>query len=330
LRYTQDGKRKWEAVGNDLTPALQEQQARQRALDKPEAPNAEITPPQRSLRGLVGAYLTTKRNRDSRRKATFGVFTCFPFRICRIVLRCAKKRNKKETSMRGNWLQSLMARRSFMVRLGAGAGILGATAISTPLAASPAASDAPWHPARHAQDDWYDQIPGQHRIVFDTTTPDGMALALRFANNYFGANQSAYGLKDSDLAVVIVTRHRSTSFGYTDAMWAKYGKQLSEQAEFTDPKTKEAPKINVYAGPPDGSDQSGVMDALIKKGVQFAVCQMASRAIAGRIAKATGSDTDTIFKEIGANLIPNSHFVPAGIIAVNRAQERGYSFALGV
>jgi intracellular sulfur oxidation DsrE/DsrF family protein len=69
---------------------------------------------------------------------------------------------------------------------------------------------------------------------------------------------------------------------------------------------------------------------LIKKGVQFAVCQTASQGIAGRIAQATGGDTETILKEIGANLIPNSRFVPAGIVAVNRAQERGYSFALAI
>jgi len=240
------------------------------------------------------------------------------------------KRKKEEIRMSGKWLQSLIARRSFLARLGMGAGVLGATGISSPLAAAQVASDAPWRPARHLQDDWYDKIPGQHRFVFDSTTADGMALALRFANNYFTANQNAYGLKDSDLAVVIVARHKSTSFAYTDAIWAKYGKQLSEQAEFTDPKTKEPPKINVYAALADGSDQSGTMDALIKKGVHFAVCQMASRAIAGRIAKATGGETDAILKEIGANLIPNSHFVSAGIAAVNRAQEKGYSFALGI
>jgi hypothetical protein len=235
--------------------------------------------------------------------------------------------------MSGKWLQSFMARRSFLARLGMGAGVLSATGISAPGAAAQATSDAPnapWRPAHHAQDDWYDKIPGQHRFVFDSTTPEGMALALRFANNYFTANQNAYGLKDSDLAVVIVARHKSTSFGYTDAIWAKYGKQLSEQAEFTDPKTKEPPKANLYAGPGDGSEQSGAMDALIKRGAHFAVCQMASRAIAGRIARATGGEVDAIFKEIGANLIPNAHFVPAGIVAVNRAQEKGYSFAIGI
>jgi len=30
-----------------------------------------------------------------------------------------------------------------------------------------------------------------------------------------------------------------------------------------------------------------------------------------------------------ANLVGNAHMVPAGIIAVNRAQERGYSFVVG-
>ena len=68
------------------------------------------------------------------------------------------------------------------------------------------------------------------------------------------------------------------------------------------------------------------MDALIKKGVQFAVCQMSTRGIAGRIAKANGVETDSVVKEITANLIGNARMVPAGILAVNRAQERGYSF----
>jgi len=232
--------------------------------------------------------------------------------------------------MSAKWLQTLMARRSFLTGLGAGAGIVGTAGIGSPLTAAEAAPDAPWRPARHSQDDWYDKIPGQHRFIFDSTTPDGMAMSLKFANNYFTANQNGYGLKDSDLAVVIVARHKATSFAFNDSIWAKYGKQLSEQAEFTDPKTKEPPKINLYAAPGDGSDQSGTMDELIKKGVHFAVCQMASRAIAGRIAKATTGDTEAIFKEMGANLIPNSHFVAAGIVAVNRAQERGYSFAIGI
>lgn len=228
--------------------------------------------------------------------------------------------------MNGKGLQSSMARRLFLGRLGMGVSVIGATVVNTPAAVARPAADAPWQPARHAQDDWFDKIPGQHRFVFDTTTADGMASALQFAGNYFTANQSGYSLQDSDLAVVIVARHKSTSFGYNDAIWAKYGKQLSEHANFTDPKTKEPPTVNVYATPGNGSGQAGRMDALIKRGVHLAVCQMATRNIAGIIARATGVETDSIVNELAANLVGNSRLVPAGIVAVNRAQERGYSF----
>jgi len=232
--------------------------------------------------------------------------------------------------MSAKWLQSSLARRSFLARLGIGAGIVGASVASSPAAMAQVAADAPWRPARHAQDDWLDKIPGEHRFVFDTTAPDGLALAFQFGGNYFTASADAYGLKDSDLAVLIVVRHKSTSFGYNDAMWAKYGKQFSEQAEFTDPKTKEPPTVNVYATAGDGSGQPSRMDALIKKGVHFAVCQTSSRGIATRIAKANGVEMDSVMKEMAANLVANARLVPAGIVAVNRAQEHGYSFVYAI
>lgn len=231
--------------------------------------------------------------------------------------------------MNGKGFQSLMARRWFLARLGAGAGVVGAAAVTSPVAAAQGSADESWRPARHAQDDWYDKIPGVHRFLFDTSTAESMGWALQFATNYFTANQEGYGLKDSDLAVVIVARHKATSFAYNDAIWAKYGKQISEQAEFMDPKTKEPPKINVY-GAAGETAQAGKMDALIKRGVQFAVCQMSTRGIAGRIARASGADTNSVFKEITANLIGNARMVPAGILAVNRAQERGYSFIYAI
>jgi intracellular sulfur oxidation DsrE/DsrF family protein len=226
----------------------------------------------------------------------------------------------------GKWLHSVMARRLFLAQLRTGAGILGAAAISSSAFAAQVAVDTPWRPARHVQDDWLDNVPGEHRFVFDTTTAEGIALAFQFATNYFTANADAYGLQEKDLAVVIIARHRSTSFAYNDALWAKYGKQFSEQAGFTDPKTKEPPTVNVFGAAGDGFGQAGRMEALIKKGVQFAVCQTSTRAIAGMIARGTGGKVDNIVKEIGANLIGNARFVPAGIVAVNRAQEHGYSF----
>jgi intracellular sulfur oxidation DsrE/DsrF family protein len=236
---------------------------------------------------------------------------------------------KEEARMNGKGLRSLMARRLFLARLGAGASVVGASVVSSPSVVAQAAADAPWRPARHTQDDWYDKIPGVHRYLFDASTGESMGWALQFANNYFTANQDVYGLKENDLAVIIVARHKATSLAYNDAIWAKYGKQISEQAEFMDPKTKEPPKINLY-GPAGETPQAGKMDALIKKGVQFAVCAMSTRGIATRIAKANGLEIDSVVKEITANLIGNAHMVPAGVLAVNRAQERGYSFIYAI
>ena len=225
-----------------------------------------------------------------------------------------------------------LVRRLFLTRLGLGAGVIGASVVGAnvagaSVAAAPPAADAggSWKPARHEQDDWYEQIPGQHRFLIDTDSADAMSWGMRFAGNYFNANINAYGLKESDLAVIIVARHRSTSFAYSNAMWAKYGKYFSEQAEFVDPKTKEAPTVNIYLTAEEG--QGAPIDEMVKKGVHFAVCGMSSRAIAGRVAKGTGGKADDILKELTSNLVGNARIVPAGILAVSRAQERGYTLA---
>jgi hypothetical protein len=52
---------------------------------------------------------------------------------------------------------------------------------------------------------------------------------------------------------------------------------------------------------------------------------MATRGLAGSISAETGVDAETIYKELLANMIPNSHIVAAGVLAVNRAQEYGYT-----
>ncbi len=49
--------------------------------------------------------------------------------------------------------------------------------------------------------------------------------------------------------------------------------------------------------------------------------------MASAIAQKTGGKTDDVFKELSENLVPNARLVPAGIVAVNRAQEHGYTFS---
>ena len=225
---------------------------------------------------------------------------------------------------------SPVARRSFLSRLGAGVTVLGAAFIGREsVAEAQPARTGRWQPTRHAQDDWLDQLPGQHRFVFDTTEPNNLATSMLYANNFFIANASGYGLKDSDAAVVLVLRHSSTVFAYADAMWAKYGAVLGDRSNFDDPLTTKRPVINVFNSAAHGaslSTRGTTLDGLATRGVHFAVCQMATRFYAGSIATTIGGTAEDVYTELVSNLVPNAHMAPAGIVAVNRAQERGYAF----
>jgi intracellular sulfur oxidation DsrE/DsrF family protein len=208
----------------------------------------------------------------------------------------------------------MTARRSFLARLGGVAAAFGLGSSTT--FAQPAA--ARFEPVRHEKDDWLDQLPGKHRLVFDGLSPDGVQKALQFAGNFFTGNKNGYGLEAADVAVVIVMRHHATQFAFTDAIWAKYGAALSESEKFIDPKTGQAPAVNFYRAQ---------IETQTKRGVHIAACDLSTHRLAAFIAGKTEGNAEVVYKELVANAMPNVHFVPAGIVAVNRAQERGYSVA---
>ena len=213
---------------------------------------------------------------------------------------------------------STLARRLFLTKVGAGMTVFGAsTTAGITEAAAQSAEATRWQPERHTQDDWFDQIPGKHRLVFDTTEPTGLSSALTYATNYYSASNSGYGLQNGDLAVVLIARHFSTPYAYNEAMWNKYGVQISDFVQ----KGKEPSKTNTYGRQ---------ITTLTGRGAHLAVCQLATRAIAGSIARAVNSSADDIYNELAANLMPNAHLVAAGIVAVNRAQEHGYSLVHAV
>jgi hypothetical protein len=219
----------------------------------------------------------------------------------------------------------MTARRSFLARLGAAAAAFGfgssqASAQQGGASRDPAApSSSPrWQPAREAKDDWLDQIPGKHRLIFDATSPESVVDAIRYTGNFFTANKNGYGIESNEIAVVIVLRHRATQFAFSDDVWAKYGKVLSDADKFTDPKTGAVPTANLY--------KSG-LEGHIKRGVHLAVCDLSTNRLKSAIARAHDAKPEEIYKELTGTALANSHFVAAGILAVNRAQERGYAVA---
>ncbi len=187
-----------------------------------------------------------------------------------------------------------------------------------------------FRPAAHSEDAWLNQRPGKHRIFIDSATPSGAGEAILYANNLFNANKATYaGSSDADLAIVVCMRHFATPFAFTDAMWAKYGKVMSGMLNFTDPKSKQAPTMNVYRNSPEYAlalpNFGNTIDAVTTRGVYFAVCDTATHFLATQMAGPMNMTADAIYKDLSTNLIPNSRLVSAGVMAVTRAQEHGYS-----
>jgi intracellular sulfur oxidation DsrE/DsrF family protein len=194
-----------------------------------------------------------------------------------------------------------------------------AVALGTPTA-NTQAGPAPFEPSRYAQDDWFGARPGKHRVVLDTVTAAGMADVLRFANNLFVGSKSGYNVEESDMTLVVCLRHLATSYAYTDALWAKYGRVLDRAEENGRSASAPPPTVNAY-----NTGDRLQLAALAKRGVLFMVCATASGALATRVAGADGN-VDAVLKEFEAHFIPNARFVSAGVVGVIHAQERGYSY----
>lgn len=198
-------------------------------------------------------------------------------------------------------------RRAIITGLGAvAAGALGGASLQ-----AQGMSDT-FTPTLHTADAWMSAMGGKHRVVLDVISPDGLPDAVRFTGNLLAGHKNGWGVEESDVALIVCLRHGATPFGYTDAIWSKYGKTI-------DPRATPAPTANPY----NTADRMQLAD-LAKRGVQFMVCGTASRGLAGRIAGA-GGDADAVLKEMGANLIPSARIVPAGVVAVVHAQERKFA-----
>jgi intracellular sulfur oxidation DsrE/DsrF family protein len=168
----------------------------------------------------------------------------------------------------------------------------------------------------HTQDDWLDRAPTGHRVIFDTWMADTFGEAVNFAGNWARVNRDQYGVSASELAIIIVARHGSAPFAFNEAIWAKYGTIFAANMSANNKVAHPNPSSNLYAAR---------LQALVPSGLCLAVCNLTTNAYRQIIAKETGQVPDAVYKELTANTVAPATFVPAGIVAVTRAQERGYA-----
>jgi hypothetical protein len=216
-------------------------------------------------------------------------------------------------------------RRSFLGRLSL---LLGASTLSG--AAPLPAQTRQRGPLVHEADAWMDALPSGHRMVFDAITAGGAANAGRFCSNWFVSNASGYGLKPSQLGAIVVLRSAATIFAFTDAMWAKYP-QLGDTLRVTDPATSKPYAFNPFlrATRGDSPSQGVLWETIVSQGAHFAVCNGTTTGLARGMAGGDASKAAEILQELTANQIANAHQMATGIVALGRAQEKGFTFGGG-
>ncbi len=221
-------------------------------------------------------------------------------------------------------------RREFLEQLGVGAVALAAAAIPFAPGEAFASMSAPSMGAGHARapwsDAWLDKITGKHKQFFDAVTyNDGFALA--FAMNFLDLNHVAYGLTDKDLTAVVGFRHFSMPMALPDAMWAKY--KIGETFKVTDPVTNAPAVRNPYTHADGVRAPGSDIPTLTNRGVIFTVCNVALTVLSGMAAKGAGVSADAAKQDWTQNLLPGMTLVPVGVLAVNRAQEKGCTYCYG-
>jgi len=217
-------------------------------------------------------------------------------------------------------------RRQFLGTIAGGVAAIGVSSIISPLSAQAennflTDSDDP--------DAWFKQIKGKHRIVFDVPSPNEI---FPFAwPRIFLVTNAATGTAEKDCSVVVVLRHTAIPYAMEDRLWSKYN--FGEVFKANDPKDKKPATRNPFWKPKQGDfNIPGVgvvpigINELQDSGVLFCACDMALTVYSGVVAQSLNLDPAEVKKDWVSGILPGIKIVPAGIWALNRAQERGCSY----
>jgi hypothetical protein len=218
----------------------------------------------------------------------------------------------------------LSSRRGFIGRLASGAVALGATTLIDPNRVFGKAVGSGPTPGDSTFEQWLGRIKGTHKQVFDCMMPDG-GMPLAWTRVFLMTNKSI-GVAENDCTAVLVLRHESIPFAMEDRLWDKY--KFGEVFKLTDSATKAPALRNSYWKPkPNELPLPGMaVNELLDSGVLVGVCDMAltvySKAVAGKM----NLNADECKKDWVSGVLPGIQIVPSGVLAINRAQERGCSY----
>jgi len=166
-------------------------------------------------------------------------------------------------------------------------------------------------------DDWMKGLKGKHRQLFHSTTATETPMLM--ASNFLDAYKESVGAKDGEANAVIGIHGGALSMGSNDAARAKYA--MGKASSVTDPATKEPAVRNIFMNtPPLG------IGTLQSRGVVVIMCNTALRLRSRAIAAERGETYDAVYADLSASRLPGVILVPALVVALNRAQEAGFTY----
>jgi intracellular sulfur oxidation DsrE/DsrF family protein len=173
---------------------------------------------------------------------------------------------------------------------------------------------------------WLRGLDGKHRQFFDVGSIAGGA-PLRRVHNFVATYVSAYSLTDKDVNAVFGAHGGGLGFVLGDSAWAKY--DLGSLYGVRDPGTNAPAVRNVFIDVPPGiglRPEAGIR-ALQARGVRFLACNNTIVSLSEQLAARSSAKADDVRVDLVASIIPSAMIVPAMLIAGNRAQESGLTYA---
>ena len=215
-------------------------------------------------------------------------------------------------------------RRKFLGNIAAGAAALGMLSIPSSIKAAPKLFEQ-----TDDADEWFKQIKGKHRVVFDATRPHEI-MPFAWPRVFLMTNEMT-GTPSKDSSVVVVLRHNAIPYAFEDRIWAKY--KFGEMFKADDPATKTASVRNPFAKPAPGEYKIpgfgpvpiGINE-LQASGVMFAVCNAAMTVYSTVTADKMKMSAADVMQDWKSGLLPGIQIVPSGVWALGRAQEHGCAY----
>jgi intracellular sulfur oxidation DsrE/DsrF family protein len=205
-------------------------------------------------------------------------------------------------------------RRAFMAQMASAAGL---AAVDRAGAAAQAATK--WDLS------WLDEFKGSHKQIFDYGAVDlaGDAAPLRFVRNFLDAHRDIAAPAVPQVNALVGAMVSAFPFNVSDAVWKKYA--VGERWKILDPLTRRPAVRNVFLDDLPHLQVQGIRQ-LQSRGVVFYQCNNALGNVVAMLSGDTHIPARTVRAELLEGLNPGVRLVPAHVLIIGLAQERGFTY----